>query len=111
MVTSDKQEQMNSEALQSYDDLVKAQRDKITTFYDFEVDSALTYKCSDSTVDDWQDSCLSSAQLIIELQRHAKKVAEHLTYLNTLETTKDLRDYTLNRFDVSSITLSHTAHT
>ena len=36
---------------------------------------------------------------------NAKKVADHLQVLSTYETTKDLRAYTMNRFDVSSFDL------
>ena len=36
--------------------------------------------------------------MIIELQRHAKIVAEHLAYLDTHELVSSLRSYTEDRF-------------
>ena len=101
MIT-EKQQKKNDDEIKWYDDMISEQRGRITKFFEFDIDSALEYKCSETTVDDWQDTCETSAEMIIQLQRHAKKVADHLQVLSTYETTKDLRAYTMNRFDVSS---------
>ena len=69
----------------------------------FSVETATEYKCSESTVDDWLDMPEITPKLIIELQRHAKAVAEHLRYKETLETTADLRSMCEKNFKVSLI--------
>ena len=51
------------------------------------MDSALEYKCSESTPDDWLDTPEMTAKLIIELQGHAKAVAEHLKIVSKAELT------------------------
>ena len=48
-----------------YDDLISEQRDRINKFFEFDVDSALEYKCSETTVEDWQDTCETTAEMII----------------------------------------------
>ena len=63
------------------------------------MDSALDYQCTESTADDWIDTHETTAKLIIELQRHAKAVAEHLRIVNKAELTASLREYTEKRFD------------
>ena len=109
MIT-ERQEEINQLEVEDYDRLIEEQRMRISRMFDFEADSALAYTCSDSTIDDWQDTNEITPKLIIELQRHAKKVAEHLLYLSKLETTEDLRGYSMNRFDVSHQPISGTYH-
>ena len=65
----------------------------------FSVDSALTYKCTETTAEDWEDMPENTAKLIIELQAHQKAVSEHLKQESEAETTKALREYTQGRFD------------
>ena len=68
-----------------------AQREEYSDLLRFSVDSALTYTCTESQVDDWVDTHTTTAKLIIQLQRHAEAVAKHLSVVNKAETTKDLR--------------------
>lgn len=67
----------------------------------FSIDSALTYKCTETTVDDWQDTSENTAKLILELQGHAKAVANHLADSSTSELTSSLRKYTETRLEKS----------
>ena len=64
----------------------------------FSCDSALTYTGTESQPEDWIDTHERTAQLIIELQRHAKAVADHLAHLDTKEVVSSLRSYTEDRF-------------
>ena len=58
--------------------MLSAQQKKIEEHLAFTHDDALSYKCSESTVEDWLDTPDITPKLIVELQRHAKVVAEHL---------------------------------
>ena len=81
--------------------MIRQQKERFEEHLRFSVDSALEYKCSESTADDWMDTPELTAKMIIELQRHAKAVAEHLAIVNKAELTSSLRDYTEKRFTVS----------
>ena len=68
----------NADEEDEYDRMIAEQIEKFSNHLRFSVDSALDYQCTESTADDWIDSHETTAKLIIELQRHAKAVAEHL---------------------------------
>ena len=80
MIT-EKQKTANNEEISSLEKMIAEQRDRLGKLYEFDLDSALEYKCSESTVDDWESENEAVARYIIELQRHAKKVADHLADL------------------------------
>ena len=98
---SPEQEEINAEEVTFYEGLIDEQRKTVEDIFRFSVDTATEYKCSESTVDDWLDMPEITPKLIIELQRHAKAVADHLRYKDTLETTADLRSMCEKNFKVS----------
>ena len=98
---SDMQEAKNQELIEEYDRLLEEQKTKFEEFLRFSVDSALEYKCTESSAEDWLETPEITAKLIIELQRQAQAVTDHLNVVNKAELTKDLRAYTENRFVVS----------
>ena len=100
---SPEQEEINEEEVTWYQGQIDEQRKTVEDFLRFSVDSAMEYKCSESTVDDWLDMPQITPKLIIELQRHAKAVADHLRLKDTLETTADLRQMCEKLFKVSPI--------
>ena len=111
MIT-EKQREKNEEEDKIFDDLIQQQKERFEKLYEFDINSAFEYKCSETTADDWTETHETTAQLIIQLQRHAKKVAEHLVVLANLETVESLRSYSMNRFDVSDeIYLEHLDNT
>ena len=67
----------------------------------FSLDSALTYKCTETTADDWQDTPENTAKTILELQGHAKAVAGHLAVASAMEDTSALRKALEERFDTN----------
>ena len=73
----------------------------------FNVKSALEYTGTESTSDDWLEIPEVVPKTIIELQRHAKKVTEHLQQKETLETTADLRDFTEKNFKANEKTIAY----
>ena len=97
------QEKLNQEEELTYEQMIEEQKEKFSNHLRFSVDSALSYQCTESTADDWIDTHETTAKLIIELQRHAKAVAEHLKIVNKAELTAHLREYAEKRFDVSAV--------
>ena len=81
--------------------MLEEQKTRFEEFLRFSVDNALEYKCTESSAEDWLETPEITAKLIIELQRQAEAVTDHLNVVNKAELTKDLRVYTENRFDVS----------
>ena len=74
--------------------MLEAQQLKVVEHLAFTHDDALSYKCSESTFEDWLDSPDITPKLIVELQCHAKVVAEHLAVKELLETTSSVREFT-----------------
>ena len=68
--------------IEEYDELLEAQKTRFEEFLRFSVDSALEYTCTESQADDWLDTPELTAKLIIELQRHARAVTDHLNVVN-----------------------------
>ena len=70
-----------------YENLILEQKNRFEEMLRFSVDSALTYKCTETTAEDWEDMPENTAKLIIELQAHQKAVADHLKTESEAETT------------------------
>ena len=66
-VVSDKQHVSNREEETWYEQMLSEQRQRFENHLRFSVDSALTYKCSESQAEDWLDTPEITAKLIIEL--------------------------------------------
>ena len=81
-----------------YENMLNEQKERFEKHLRFSVNSALTYTGTESQPEDWIDTHERTAQLIIELQRHAKSVAEHLAFLDTHELVSSLRAYTEENF-------------
>ena len=64
-------------------------------------DSAATFRCTQTSADDWLDTPELQAKMIIELQQHADAVARHLQTMIAQETTQSLRGFTEDNFGVS----------
>ena len=84
--------------LNEYELMINEQKERFENHLRFSCDSALTYTGTESQPEDWIDTHERTAQLIIELQRHAKAVADHLAHLDNLEVVSSLRSYTEERF-------------
>ena len=54
MITQ-KQEKINKQWKDDFDGQLEGQKERIEEILRFSVDSALEYKCSESTVEDWVD--------------------------------------------------------
>lgn len=54
MITAE-QELVNQKEYSEFDALIVAQKARYQQFIEFDVDSALTYKCTETTADSWMD--------------------------------------------------------
>jgi len=77
-----KQVELNQADVDEFEQMILDQKTRFEEHMRFSVDSALTYKCTESAVDDWLETPEIMAKLVIELQRHAKAVAEHLSEID-----------------------------
>lgn len=75
---TEKQEKINDIVVADYDRMIEEQKARFDEMLRFSMDSALSYRCTDTSAEDWQDTPEMMAKLIIELQAHAKAVANHL---------------------------------
>lgn len=91
--------------MDEFEKILAAQKSMFEEHLRFSVDSALEYKCSETTAEEWLETPELTAKLIIELQRHAQIVSKHLGVVHAAETTESVRTYTEARFTVSSCSL------
>ena len=100
---SERQEGVNKRELDEYEQILSEQRTKFEEHLRFQCESALEYKCTETTADQWIETPELTAKLIIELQRHAEIVSKHLNVVSKAETTLSLRGFAEERFKVSGL--------
>ena len=52
-MTTEKQDKINAEIKTDYERLINEQKERFDEMLRFSVDSALTYKCTETTAEDW----------------------------------------------------------